>query len=88
VIKGTSLVNGKVVHGMQLLVYPGKAVYDINVPPGLRQINIHDANILTNKLGTKTVQFFGNMDVHLVIRPNTDPTSPYTVEVAPFQKKN
>lgn len=44
VVQGASIVNNMLRRGPPLLIPPGRAAWDINLPPGLRFVTIYDAN--------------------------------------------
>jgi hypothetical protein len=67
-VQGASLVNGMLQRGQPLTIYPDRTGYDVNLPPGIRQITISDPNQAGRVLLRENVPYRGKNLLFTIIQ--------------------
>lgn len=84
-VQTSTFVNGVLVRGPSMVIFPGKSAYDGNMFQGVWNVTIYDANKPNVTLLKKTINFAG-FDVQYLVRPSLNPTNPFPVDLFPPPK--
>lgn len=84
-VQTSTMVNGVLVRGPSMVIFPGKSAYDGNMFQGIWTVTIYDANKPNVTLLKKQINFPG-FDVQYLVRPNLNPNNPFPVDLFPPPK--